>query len=151
MSKLTTVYIDSMCFDLAGGQHYYATLKCYDLNLPSVDLTYYMNERQAKLLSRKDSFTYRAGDKTKRFFSEGAVITEAKSIWKDHYPKANLLVFGSPCLEPYNYVVGGSKKVADYINGIVKKFRALGEWDTGSNDKKEVYCKQWEKIMRRNK
>lgn len=120
-----------------GATHYYGALVGYnDGNYLKCDIKKIMSKEDAKELSEKDDWKYKAGNTTTRFNSEDEIRTIALKTWKTLFPKCNALLEGRfACAEPQKCLWIKNSKYINKLNELWKENESISN-----------ISKNWEKI-----
>ena len=78
-----------------GALHFYGCL-CGGKPYRKVEIKKAMTAREARELSKRDSFHYRSGSTTERFADKDELIQLAVKTYKEHFPAAKVLLLGNP-------------------------------------------------------
>jgi len=128
-----TSWVDAGIF----AKHYYGRLRALTGG-ESFDVTHEITQREADDFNRSLKFSgnpeddafigYKKGEVSERLLSKKKVIAEAKKQFKQHFPKATVLVLGDlGVVEPQEILVG-PKEFKDKVNVLVKRYEKL-DWD----------------------
>lgn len=124
----------------------------------SVDVTHKLTQIEADRLNKKwltkdmresASAGYQKGECSSRFFSREGAINAAKNQFNACFPKATVLVLGSPSYAEPQEILVGPKEFKGAVNKLAKAYDKL-DWDTKA-DRKEIreLEKKWEKLWPR--
>jgi len=133
-----------------GAVHVYGTLSCDDEKY--VRMTKTLTRKTAAQMNKMDrdwgriGLTHRPGEESECFDTEDDVIDVAKDTYKEHYPKADALVQGTPADCDPKEVLDGPKKFITAGMKLYKKTEKVGGWE-GDIEAMEKICDEWDKLV----
>jgi len=147
------VYLETQSYSV--GVHYYACLVGkVDGKYTKIQLEYPITAAQARRFNvhDRDTFEWKKGHVTSRFWSEEDAKDKALEVYKTHFPDATILIHGSiSVLEPQE-IVDGPKKYKEQVNELVKLTDELGyhAWDKHPKEMKGL-CGEWKALNEKYK
>jgi hypothetical protein len=130
--KLVWLEASSFAGVAAGATHWFGTLVgIRRRKVTRVRLERRLTKAQAAKLNERDNgTTYRGGSKTQRFDTNLAMIRAARRVWREHFPDADVLVYGNHAVVSPLPVLAGEPSIVRALNQIVCRW-----------DKEELACR----------
>ena len=139
-----------------GAEHFYGALIHSGDTYQKIEVEGKMTSKQAKALSKKDDFPYRAGSRTTRFETREEVIEAAKIVFAEKFPGIEFLVVGNAAACDPKLVVVGPEEKKEKANLIFEEYKKIpwihkyGFLKMSPDDEIKSYelFEQWESILK---
>lgn len=118
-----------------GAEHYYGKLISCGKEWKTVEVSRKMTAKEARVLSKKDDFEWKAGSELSRFDTKDDVRETAKKIYRKEFPSAIVLLEGNPAYVKPKRVLDGSVELILLSAELLRKFEAIGGWSNRKYDK----------------
>jgi len=111
------------------GTHYYGTLEQYGGD--RVDVKHVIDAEEAEKLNDEDEWrSYEEGDESGRYYSKEDVIADARRVWKERFPDADILILGDHGTAQPQEVLEGPDGIKGPINDFYQQMEDLDfDWD----------------------
>lgn len=131
-----------------GAEHYYGELH-FQNNM--IRLEYRLTQRQATRQNKKmgEPGLFRKGDLYTGFDSPDDLSEFAKSVYKECFPEALVLVQGRHAVSGPHLVIDAPGEIEFQANKVYEKARVIGFWDDRKNDDlMDEITAEWDEIVR---
>ena len=126
-----------------GACHFYGSLSC---GKKTIDIERVLTKSTASRLNQKrakDLLPYEKGSETALFLSSASVRRRAIATFREHFPKANILVEGRRSVVEPQPVLVGPESLKEQVNAWCKRKHDLD----CSEDEWDEICDVWELIF----
>lgn len=140
-----------------GGEHITGDL-CGEVDgkYKSIELLHPLTRKEVLYLNKKDGVGgYKVGTLSKRFEDEAHIKGFAIKVWKEHFPKGEILLHGSSLLNPEEILVAPNESLKAQANEIWTKSEKLWDvqhkkartWNIDSTPANERLADEWRELF----
>jgi hypothetical protein len=127
-------------------KHFYGKLRCEGYE--PVDLEHELSAAQARRMTKEDEgYTYEKGDISSRYETKDELIQQAVSELHDHFPDAEILIYGGFHRHEPQPILVGPPDLIDEVQRLYDRAVELGWEDGGHEGQVNEIIRQWKDLM----